>query len=165
MFIPIFDTRTVRQVICSDTCCVIHYDKQKPKSKKLAREVAKMIGKRSMGEVRFTAAHIEGAKLKADYEPDTFDYHVDKICSYTPDFKIKTKTNRVYYIEYKGVLDLNTRNKMKLVKAQHPKLDIRFVFQKASNKIRKGSKTSYGMWADQHGFRWADNCIPKGWLK
>jgi hypothetical protein len=155
----------VRQVVCSDSCCVIHYDGQKPKSRKLAREIAKMVGKRSMGEVRFFADHLEGTKIKAEYEPDSFDYHVDKICTYTPDFKITRPRKRPFYLEFKGVLDLATRNKMKLVKKQHPKIDIRFVFQVASNKIRKGSKTTYGMWADQHGFLWSDNCIPKGWLK
>jgi len=39
------------------------------------------------------------------------------------------------------------------------------VFQKANNKIRKGSKTTYGKWADDNGFKWADNTIPKEWLK
>jgi hypothetical protein len=59
-FVPKHDTRTVRQVVCSDSCCVIHYDAQKPKSRKLAREIAKMVGKRSMGEVRFFADNLEG---------------------------------------------------------------------------------------------------------
>ena len=165
LFVPIYDTGTVKQVVCSDVCCVIHYDKQKPKSRKLARLVAQMVGKRSMGEVRFQANSLDPAKVKTEYEPDSFKFRVEQTCTYTPDFKITKKNGRYFYIEYKGVLDVATRNKMKRIKLQHPRLDIRFVFQKASNKIRRGSKTTYGMWADQWGFPWADNEIPKGWLK
>ena len=171
LFVPVYDTNTIKQVVCSHSCCVIHYDKQKPKSRKLARLVASMIGKRSMGEVRFAADNLDGKPINAEYEPDKFSYLVHKTCNYTPDFRVtirkptpKTK-GKIFYIEFKGVLDLATRSKMKLVKEQHPTLDIRFVFQSASNKIRKGSKTTYGMWADQHGFKWADNTIPKEWLK
>lgn len=165
-FKPTYDTRTVRQVVCSDNCCVIHYDGQKPKSRKLAREIAKMVGKRSMGEVRFSADNLEGGPgIKAEYEPDSFDYHVDKICTYTPDFKVTTKSGRTFYIEYKGVLDLRARNLLKLVKKQHPKLDIRLVFQEGRNKIRKGSKTTYMMWAKQHGFKAADKLLPARWMK
>jgi hypothetical protein len=71
------------------------------------------------------------------------------------------KNGHMVYLEYKGVLDGKTRKKMKLVKKQHPKLDIRIIFEKASNKIYRGSKTTYGMWADQHGFKWEDNVMPK----
>jgi hypothetical protein len=149
----------------------VHYSKQKNKSKKLAREIAKMVGKRSMGEVTFTAEQIEPRKLQYEYEPDDITFRVEETRTYTPDFKItlrkppgRTK-GKVFYVEYKGVLDVATRKKMKLIKQQHPTIDIRFVFQRANNKIRKGSKTTYGMWADQHGFKWADNIIPKEWLR
>ena len=125
-----------------------------------------MVGMRSMGEVRFYADHIEGKKaVQADYEPDSFQYTVEEIRTYTPDFKIYTRSGRHFYIEYKGVLDLETRKKMVRVQQQHKDVDIRFVFQNASNKIRKGSKTTYGVWADKNGFLWADNTLPKEWLK
>jgi len=165
LFHPSFDTKSVRQEVCTPSCCVIYYDKQKPKSRKLARIVAGMIGRRSMGEVRFEAANIQGKRsVHADYEPDSFKYTVEETRTYTPDFRILSKSGNTFYIEYKGVLDLETRKKMVRVRDQHPDLDIRFVFQKASNKIRKGSPTSYGMWSDKNGFKWADNHIPKEWL-
>jgi hypothetical protein len=164
LFEPAYDTASVKQMVCCHACCVIHYDKQKPKSRKLARLVAQMVGKRSMGEVKFYAEHMEGKKFKADYEPDSFEYTVEETRTYTPDFRVRLP-RKMYYIEYKGVLDLETRKKMVRVRDQHPDLDIRFVFQKAGNKIRKGSPTSYGDWCDQNGFLWADNCIPKEWLK
>lgn len=166
MFIPEFDKGKVRQLVCSNSCCVVYYSKQSPKSRRLATEIAKMVGKRSMGEVKFDAENIEGRySIKAEYEPDSFKYTVEEVRTYTPDFKIRTKSGRIFYIEYKGVLDLDTRKKMVRVKNQYPKLDIRFVFQKAGNKIRKGSKTTYGKWADDNGFLWADNEIPKEWLE
>lgn len=166
LFDPTYDKGKVRQLVCCHACCVIYYDKQKPKSRKLARLVAQMFGKRSMGEVRFYAEHIENKKFRADYEPDSFQYTVEETRTYTPDFRIQRKgDNGVFYIEYKGILDLETRKKMVRVRDQHPSLDIRFVFQKADNKIRKGSPTSYGDWCDKNGFIWADNKIPKEWLK
>jgi hypothetical protein len=117
-----------------------------------------------MGEVQFDATYIEGQPVDAHYENDTFAYEVSETRKYTPDWIVITPTTE-FWIEYKGVLDGRTRKKMKLVKKQHPKLDIRFIFQNASNKINKASKTTYGKWADQHGFPWADNELPKDWLK
>jgi hypothetical protein len=166
LFHPSYDKGRVKQLVCCNKCCAAYYDKQKPKSRRLATEVAKMVGKRSMGEVRFDANHIEGKRfIQVDYEPDTFQYSVEETRTYTPDFRILARSGKTFYIEYKGVLDLETRKKMVRVRDQHPDLDIRFVFQKASNKIRKGSKTTYGMWAAKNGFPWADNKIPREWLK
>ena len=54
---------------------------------------------------------------------------------------------------------------MALIKQQYPDLDIRFVFLNAQNKIYRGSKTTYAMWATKHGFRWAEKAIPEEWLK
>lgn len=80
---------------------------------------------------------------------------------YNPDFILPNGI----IVEAKGELKQTDRVKMLLVKAQHPQLDIRFVFQRANNKIRKGSKTTYWMWAEKHGFPWAEALIPVRWLK
>ena len=166
LFDPTYDKGKVKQLVCCNACCAKYYDKQKPKSRRLAREVSQMVGKRSMGEVRFDADHIENKRaVQADYEPDSFVYTVEETRTYTPDWRLISRSGHTFYIEYKGVLDLETRKKMVRVRDQHPDLDIRFVFQKASNKIRKNSKTTYGMWADKNGFDWADNTIPARWLK
>ena len=119
-----------------------------------------------MAEVRFDAGYIEGKKsVNADYEADVFKYSVDEVRKYTPDWTLYLRGGRTIYIEFKGVLDMTTRKKMKLVKKQYPQLDIRIVFECAKNKISKTSTTTYGMWADQWGFPWADNELPKDWLK
>lgn len=153
--------------LCSCKCAVKYYNDQPRKTRKLAKDCARMVGRRSMAEVKFDATFIEGQVkfVKADYEADTFEYRVEETCKYTPDWTLHTRSGKKIYIEFKGVLDGKTRKKMKLIKKQHPKLDIRFIFERASNKIMKTSQTTYGMWADQYGFLWADNILPKEWLR
>jgi hypothetical protein len=161
------DTKTVTSKVCSCKCCVIFYDKLHKKGRKASRETSAMVGRRSMAEVRFDASFIEGkSSVHAHYEISQFEYEVNETCKYTPDWTLIVQPGGHHiYIEFKGVLDRATRKKMKLVKKQHPLLDIRLVFEKASNKIQKGSKTTYAMWAKQWGFPWADNHLPKEWLK
>jgi len=96
----------------------------------------------------------EYEKHKIKYTIPTTDH------TYTPDFKLPNGI----YIETKGRLVLADMKKHILIKQQHPHLDIRFVFQNSKAKIRKGSTTTYAMWADKHGFRWANKTIPLDWL-
>ena len=53
---------------------------------------------------------------------------------------------------------------MLLVREQNPDLDIRLVFSNANQRLYKGSKTTYGMWADKHDFVWANKWIPEPWF-
>lgn len=69
------------------------------------------------------------------------------------------------YIEYKGNFTGPDRTKMLLVKKQHPDLDIRLVFGRATNKLNRASKTTYAMWADKYGFPWSEKVIPEEWRK
>lgn len=80
---------------------------------------------------------------------------------YTPDFMLPNGI----IIETKGRLVDADRKKHVLIKQQHPDKDIRFVFQSANNKIRKGSKTTYADWAEKHGFLWAEKNIPNSWFQ
>lgn len=166
-FVVCHDTKKVAQIVCSCRCAATYYDKRKPKGRKLARQVAGMIGRRSMAEVIFDRDYIEGQPFKAAYEPAKFLYRMEETRSYTPDWEIiRGSSNRVpLYIEFKGVLDSRSRKLLKLMKKQYTDLDLRLIFENASNKIYKGSKTTYGMWADQHNFIWSDNRLPKEWLK
>lgn len=85
---------------------------------------------------------------------------------YIPDFVCETKSGKLCFIEAKGKLDADGRKKLLWVKEQHPKLDVKLVFQRANNKIRKGSKTTYGDWATKHGFDWIqwDGKLPSRWF-
>jgi hypothetical protein len=84
--------------------------------------------------------------------------------TYTPDFVLKTKRKENIYIEAKGWFIPQDRTKMIAVKKQHPKADIRFVFQSPHSPIYTGSKTTYAMWADKWKFPWADSHIPQEWI-
>ena len=80
--------------------------------------------------------------------------------TYTPDFQL----DNGIFIESKGLFDNEDRRKHLAVRDQHPELDIRFVFSNAQAKLYKGSKTTYAMWCDKHGFQWAETVLPKEWL-
>ncbi len=97
------------------------------------------------------------------YEPDKIAYYVER--HYIPDLKIGTM-----FVELKGYFRQDAQRKMKAVKAQHPELDIRFVFQKAdatiqgAKKRKDGTKMTCSEWAERNGFVWAETTIPKEWL-
>jgi hypothetical protein len=58
------------------------------------------------------------------------------------------------------------RQKLILLKEQHPELDIRLVFERASSPIYPKSPTSQGKWATDHGFLWSDKgIVPDEWIK
>lgn len=79
---------------------------------------------------------------------------------YTPDL---TLPNGII-IETKGLFQTDDRQKHVTIKAQHPDLDIRFVFSNANAHIAKNSKTTYASWANDKGFKWAHKTIPPEWL-
>jgi hypothetical protein len=97
--------------------------------------------------------------LKYTYESSKLEYTLS--CSYTPDFFLENGV----ILEVKGFLKPTDRRKMIAVKAQHPDLDIRFVFQK-DNPLAKGSKHTYMSWAEKNGFPacvWPN--IPPDWVQ
>lgn len=79
---------------------------------------------------------------------------------YTPDFILPNGI----IVETKGLFDTEDRQKHLLVKAEHPDLDIRFVFTRSASPLRKGAKTTYGEWCQKHGFPFADKLIPQAWI-
>lgn len=81
--------------------------------------------------------------------------------TYTYDFELPNGI----IVETKGKFEPQDRAKHLLIQAQHPDLDIRFVFQRPSDPINKGSKTTYAMWATKHGFKWAFKRIPREWVE
>ena len=95
------------------------------------------------------------------YEPA--DLRLSYVCPgiYTPDFRLPNGI----IIETKGLLTYEDRRKMVAVKAANPKLDIRMVFMRADNLIRRGSKMTYSLWAEKYGFPWAEGVIPDKWFK
>ena len=90
-----------------------------------------------------------------EFENETIPYVTEpKQHKYTPDFKIRTVSGRVIYIESKGRFEKADRDKHLYVKKQHPELDIRFVFSNPYTWDRAAKTRSYAKWADKHGFKW-----------
>jgi len=107
------------------------------------------------------ALNFDQRGIKYDYEPRAITYMVNEQKKYTPDFKLRDTD---FYLEFKGWFKPADRKKALLFRESNPGIEIRFVFQNADNKIRKGSKTSYGDWCDKNGFKWANRVVPDHWV-
>ena len=124
-------------------------------------EAGKKHGFRSGLEERFIQELTE-YNIDPNYEAIKFEYTVPESKHvYTPDFPVSPHI----VIETKGRWVLEDRQKMLLVKEQYPDIDFRIVFYNANQKIKKGSKTTYAMWCDKHGIKWAHKFIPSEWLE
>ena len=107
------------------------------------------------------AALLVKQAIKFLYEKVTFKYIApETVHRYTPDFVL----HNGIIIETKGRFHSADRKKHKLIKAQHPDLDLRFVFSNSRSRLRKGSPTTYAKWAFDHGFQYADKTIPLAWM-
>lgn len=98
-----------------------------------------------------------------EYETEKLKYVVPASNhKYTIDFKIGHKS----YIEVKGYLKASERKKYLLVRECNPEIKLRFFFDKADNKIYKGSPTTYADWCDKEGFEWTDlkKGLPLEWI-
>lgn len=99
------------------------------------------------------------------YEPDRFSYWREH--HYTPDLWVLASEPvvRGFYVELKGYFTARDRTKLLAVRERHPMLDLRLLFQDATKKLNKRSRTTYGEWATKHEFVWASGTsIPQGWL-
>ena len=109
------------------------------------------------------ARQLNESRANWDYESTKFPYVVER--TYTPDFRILKSNGDYMFIETKGHFTPADRSKSLKVRAQHPEIDLRFIFANAYQKISKNSKTLNYQWADQHGFLWSTNGeIPRPWL-
>lgn len=104
------------------------------------------------------------ATLKKPEHYEEYQIHYTKPESkhiYTPDFVLPNGI----IIEAKGLFECEDRQKHLFIHEQYPNLDIRFVFQNPKLKLYKGSKTTYGDWADKNGFKYAAKQIPASWFR
>lgn len=105
------------------------------------------------------------------YESEAISYlKPAKNSKYTPDFIIThrpdgTEKERPLIIESKGRFLTADRQKHLLVKDQYPHLDIRFVFDNPNQRISKQSNTTYAMWCEKNGFKYAKKSVPQEWLE
>ena len=94
------------------------------KAKLTSNQVGLKYGFRSGLEIAISQ-ELDANSVKYDYEKVKLTYvKPQKAHSYTPDFYLKEQD---IFIETKGLFTSADRQKMRLVKEQHPEKDIRFV--------------------------------------
>jgi hypothetical protein len=126
-----------------------------------SKQVALKYGFRS-GLEESIAAKLSARGVPYKFEERVIEYtRPQKKSKYTPDFELPNGI----IIESKGRFITADRQKHLLVKAQHPELDIRFVFSNSRSRITKSSATTYAMWAEKNGFLYSDKDIPDSWIK
>jgi hypothetical protein len=109
------------------------------------------------------AKQLHSLGIKFEYEPKDGKVEYTKPQSkhkYTPDFVFAQ-----FIVETKGRFTTADRKKHKLIKEQHPDIDIRFVFSNSNTRISKQSRTTYAQWCEHYGFKYADKLIPNDWLR
>jgi hypothetical protein len=107
------------------------------------------------------AAQLRSAGIDPQYEQHKIEYtKPERRAKYTPDFRLPNGV----FIETKGRFITEDRQKHLLIKAQHPEIEIRFVFSNSRARISKTSTTTYADWCNKHGFTFADKVIPKEWI-
>jgi hypothetical protein len=102
-------------------------------------------------------------RRKVKYEPDDppINYHLPK--RYIPDFVLPNGI----HVECKGYFKSADRSKMLRIRKENSHLDIRFLFQRANNRLTKSPNSMmYWEWAEKHGFIWAEGeKIPDEWYE
>ena len=121
---------------------------------------ARKYGYRS-GLEKKLADELKVSKVKFSYESLKIEWEDLAYRTYTPDFVL----NNGIIIESKGMFTAADRRKHLAIKRQHPKLDIRFVFENSRRKLRKGAKSTYGEWCYKYGLLYSNRVIPEDWVK
>ena len=106
--------------------------------------------------------YLKKLKHKYDYESIKIEWEDLTYRTYTPDFIL---SNGII-IETKGRFLAADRKKHLCIKKQHPKLDIRFVFDNPYRKLYKGGKMTYADWCNKYGYQFCklNEGIPQEWL-
>ena len=124
------------------------------------KAVAAKYGFRSGLEMQIDES-LKSKGIDGEYEQHIIKYTKPETHhKYHPDFKLPNGI----FVETKGRFLTADRKKHLLIKAQHPELDIRFLFQNSKTRISKSSKTTYADWCVKYGFKFADKEIPADWL-
>jgi hypothetical protein len=134
---------------------------KRPRKQLSKRQAAVKHGWRS-GLEEEVAKQLDDKGVAYEYEKLTLHYTVPaKQHKYTPDFELLSNG---IIVETKGRFVTADRQKHLLIKNQHPNIDIRFVFSNPKQRISKLSQTTYAMWCDKHGFKWAARSVPEEWI-
>jgi len=121
---------------------------------------ARKYGYRS-GLEKKLADELKALKVKFSYESLKIEWEDLAYRTYTPDFIL----DNGIIIESKGMFTAADRRKHLTIQRQHPKLDIRFIFENSRRKLRKGAKSTYAEWCIKYNFRYGTRVVPEEWLK
>lgn len=124
------------------------------------KNIKRSKGKRSGLEEQIADALFGVCRFLDEKQIAAVPYTQSKDRKYHPDFLLENGI----YIEAKGWFKSSDRQKHLCIKHQHPELDIRFVFSNPNNKIGKKSNTTYAMWCEKNGFKYAKGTVPQEWI-
>jgi len=110
---------------------------------------------RVAGELKALGIPVRYEEVKIKFEQPA------KLRSYTADFLLPNGI----FIETKGRLTSEDRQKHLWIKSQHPEIELRFVFSNPNSRISKGSNTTYAMWCEKNGFKYSRGSIPLSWIR
>ncbi len=117
-------------------------------------------GRYRSGLEKKVADELTDLGVKFLYEPKGWVHYNKPTSKYKPDFVLPNGI----IVETKGQFLSSDRTKHKLIKEQHPNLDIRFVFSDSKKRLGTKSRTTYAMWCNRYGFNYYDKTIPKEWI-
>jgi len=106
----------------------------------------------------------QGVKYVYEKAP-TYFTPPSRRCRKTFDWHITLASGKELIVETKGWWEPKARIAELHAIRQNPQLDIRYVFQNANAKIRKGSKTTYADVCRKEGVLYAEGVIPPEWLR
>ena len=91
------------------------------------------------------------------YEDERIPYVVER--KYIPDFQLPNGI----YVEAKGWFRDEDCRKMRLLKAQYPDKEFRFLFQNNKTKVQSKRFTN-AQWAEKYDFQYCEGRVPDDWL-
>lgn len=134
----------------------------KPPAKSSVRARALAAGYRSGLEEKVADSLLRRGCTSFTYESHVIPYIVPaRNARYTPDIILPNGI----VVETKGLWVVEDRQKIALIRATYPQLDLRIVFSNPKGKIAKGSKTTYADVCVRLGIRFAAKDIPDAWLQ
>ena len=96
--------------------------------------------------------------IEFQYEHERIPYVVER--KYLPDFQLPNGI----YIEAKGWFRDKDCRKMRLLKAQYPHKEFRFLFQNLNTKVQSKRYTNK-QWAEKYNFKYCEGTVPEDWLE
>ena len=122
-----------------------------------AKKKTKTSKYRSLLEER-VAFDLNKRGIEFQYEHERIPYVVER--KYLPDFQLPNGI----YIEAKGWFRDEDCRKMRLLKAQYPDKEFRFLFQNLNTKVQSKRFTNQ-QWAEKYNFAYCEGHVPDAWLK